>query len=321
MAYSALNIKRKANKVLAFQKTEIEIKNDRLNLQQQEILKKNDEINIQRDNIAQKNKHLEEAYGVIESHIGKITDNIRYAERIQKAILSPLESALPFFSDIFCYYKPKDFVSGDFYWINAKGDTMYLAVADCTGHGVPGAFMSIIGMDLLNQAINQQGIKEPSQILDFLNIEVRKKLRKDNEEAVLKDSMDIAICLFDKATNTLHFAGALIPLIIVRNKAIVEVKASPVSIGISNAVYKNSFEQKTINVQEGDWLYLFSDGFSDQFGGEKGTKFLRKRLYNTLIDLNTQGGEQQRVSLDRIFNQWKGSTEQIDDVLVMGLLL
>jgi serine phosphatase RsbU (regulator of sigma subunit)/uncharacterized protein HemY len=321
LAYSALNIKRKANKVLAFQKTEIEISNNRLNQQQQEILKKNDEINIQRDNIALKNKHLEEAYGVIESYIGKITDNIRYAERIQKAILSPLESALPCFSDIFCYYKPKDFVSGDFYWMSAKSDSMYLAVADCTGHGVPGAFMSIIGMDLLNQAINQQGIKEPSQILDFLNIEVRKKLRKDNEEAVLKDSMDIAICRYDKTTNTLHFAGALIPLIIIRNKTIIEVKASPASIGISNTVYKNSFEQKAINMQAGDWLYLFSDGFSDQFGGERGAKFLRKRLYSTLTDINTQRGEQQRASLERIFNQWKGSTEQIDDVLVLGLMI
>jgi serine phosphatase RsbU (regulator of sigma subunit) len=321
LVYSALNIKRKANKVLASQKAEIERSNSRLNQQQQEILKKNDEINIQRNNIALKNKHLEEAYGVIENYIGKITDNIRYAERIQKAILSPLESALPFFADIFCYYKPKDFVSGDFYWINAKGDSIFIAVADCTGHGVPGAFMSIIGMDLLNQAINQQGINEPSMILDFLNIEVRKKLRKDNEEAVLKDSLDIGICRFDKPTSTLHFAGALIPLIILRNNAIIEVKASPVSIGISNAVYKKGFEQRSINVQKGDWLYLFSDGFSDQFGGERGPKFLRKRLHSNLIEINSQRGEQQRVSLERIFSQWKGSAEQIDDVLVLGFML
>lgn len=317
--YLALKVKRKANIELLKQKEEIEKSNIRLNQQQDEILKKNEEINIQQNNISQKNKNLEEAYSVIESYIGKITDNIRYAQRIQKAILTPIETVAPYFSDSFCLYLPKDFVSGDFYWMHPKDDSIFIAAADCTGHGVPGAFMSIIGLDILNQGVAQQHIMEPSDILDFLNIEIRKKLRKDDEEAVLKDSMDVAICRFDKNTQILHYSGALIPLMIIRNGEVIEHKASPISIGISSSVYSKKFEQKAIQLQPNDWVYLYSDGFTDQFGSGDGTKFLRKRFYSTLLSVSQFNGKKQNDELRRSFLQWKGNLEQIDDVLVMGL--
>jgi serine phosphatase RsbU (regulator of sigma subunit) len=317
--YLALKVKRKANIELLKQKEEIEKSNKRLNQQQDEILKKNEEINIQRNNISQKNKNLEEAYSVIESYIGKITDNIRYAQRIQKAILTPIDTTIPYFSDSFCLYLPKDFVSGDFYWMIPMDDSIFIAAADCTGHGVPGAFMSIIGLDILNQAVIQQHITEPADILDFLNIEIRKKLRKDDEEAVLKDSMDIAICRFDKKTQILHYSGALIPVMIIRNGEVIEHKASPISIGISASVYSKKFEQKAIQLQPNDWIYLYSDGFTDQFGNGDGTKFLRKRLYSTLTSVSPFTGKKQHDELHRAFIQWKGNLEQIDDVLVMGL--
>ncbi len=316
--YLALKVKRKANSELQKQKEEIEKSNRRLNQQQDEILKKNEEINIQRNNISQKNKNLEEAYSVIESYIGKITDNIRYAERIQKAILTPVDSTKPFFSDSFCLYLPKDFVSGDFYWLNSNDDSLFIAAADCTGHGVPGAFMSIIGLDILNQAVIQQHIKEPSDILDFLNIEIRKKLRKDDEEVVLKDSMDIAICRFDAKTQILHYSGALIPLLIIRNGELIEHKASPISIGISASVYSKRFDQKAIQLLTNDWVYFYSDGFADQFGGTNGSKFLRKRFYSTLANVSQLTGKKQQDELTRAFVQWKGNTEQVDDVLVLG---
>ena len=286
-----------------------------------QLQQQNDEISKQRFNIEQKNKNLEDAYGVIEGYIEKITDSIRYAERIQDAILPTLSIAKPFVSDIFCLYKPKDFVSGDFYWIVDRGNKLYVAVADCTGHGVPGAFMSIIGLDMLNQAINQLNILEPSQILDYLNNELPIKLHKDEEVMVLKDSMDIAICCFDKKTKIVSYSGALIPLIICRNGTIIEIKPSPISIGISKKIYQKSFEQKEFQLQPNDWVYLFTDGFTDQFGGEQGGKFLKKQFFQTLSQLSPIDGKLQKAELNRSFSQWKKDSEQVDDVLVLGLLV
>ncbi len=319
LVYSALNIKRKANKELAQQKEEIEKRNYILNNQQQEILKKNEEINAKQKSIEQQNKHLEEAYRVIEGYIEKITDNIRYAQRIQKALLPPLDIANKFIADAFCFYKPKDFVSGDFYWMHVKGDQLFIAVADCTGHGVPGAFMSIVGIDMLNQAVNQYNISEPTEILDFLNIEIRKRLRKDEDEAILKDSLDIGILRFDSKDMVIHFSGALIPMIVLRNGKIIEHKASPVSIGVSNSVYNKSFKQSQIDLEANDWIYLFTDGYTDQFGGDLGTKLLRRKLYQYLTEVQGQNGKKQKVEIERHFNDWKGNNEQVDDVLVLGL--
>lgn len=218
-------------------------------------------------------------------------------------------------------YKPKDFVSGDFYWIVDRGNKLYVAVADCTGHGVPGAFMSIIGLDMLNQAINQLNILEPSQILDYLNNELPIKLHKDEEVMVLKDSMDIAICCFDKKTKIVSYSGALIPLTICRNNTIIEIKPSPISIGISKKIYQKSFEQKEFQLQPNDWVYLFTDGFTDQFGGEQGGKFLKKQFFQTLSQLSPTDGKLQKAELNRAFSQWKKDGEQVDDVLVLGLLV
>lgn len=316
----ALNTKRKANRILAKQKEEIELSNQKLSIQQNEIILQKEEIEKQRNNIEQKNKYLEDAYKVIEGYIGKITDSIRYAERIQKAILPPTSVSKDFFSDVFYLFKPKDFVSGDFYWLTEKDNKLYVAVADCTGHGVPGAFMSIIGMDLLNQAINQQGITEPSKILDFLNIELRNKLRKeDKEELILKDSMDIAVLTYNRGDNKLLYSGALIPLTIVRRKKIIEYKPDFASIGISHSIFSKSFKQQEIEIRSGDWIYMYSDGFIDQFGGDDNKKFMRSRFLNCLQEINIHNADTQKAELERIFIDWKKTGEQIDDILVLGL--
>lgn len=284
-----------------------------------QLVLQNTEINDQRSSIELKNKNLEEAYSVIENYIGKITDNIQYAERIQVALLPSLESAKSYFSDIFCFYKPKDFVSGDFYWISEKNNKIFFAIADCTGHGVPGAFMSIIGIDMLNQALNQQNITEPNKILDFLNLELQTRMNIDENELVLKDSMDIAICCYNKETMTLSYAGALIPLFICRNGIIIEEKPSPISIGISDKVYSKQFELKTIQLLENDWIILFTDGYIDQFGGKKETKYLKKPFLDLLSKNSELNGEEYSVELSKNFNEWKGAGEQIDDVLVLGM--
>jgi tetratricopeptide (TPR) repeat protein len=315
----AFDIKRKANRLLQKQKAEIEENNKKLNQQQDEILTQNEEIRKHQGNIEQKNKYLEDAYKVIEGYIRKITDSIRYAERIQKAILPPLSIASSYFTDSFTLYKPKDFVSGDFYWLVIKEQTLYLAVADCTGHGVPGAFMSIIGMDLLNQAVTLQNIKEPAAILDFLNIELRNKLRKeDDDELVLKDSMDIAIIKYTLGSNLIDYSGALVPLTIVRDKKIIEIKPNFSSIGMSTRLFNKPFKQKQIELLPGDWVYLYSDGYMDQFGGEKNKKFMRNRFLSTLLEVSIGTGSGQKSELNRIFKSWQGNSEQIDDVIVLG---
>lgn len=286
-----------------------------------QLLIQNAEISDQRSNIEIKNKNLEDAYTVIENYIGKITDNIQYAERIQEALMPSLELAKPYFSDAFCYYKPKDFVSGDFYWILQKDSKVYFAVADCTGHGVPGAFMSIIGLDMLNQAIIQQNILEPDEILNFLNTELPSKMNISEDEMVLKDSMDIAVCCFDKQNMTLSYSGALIPLVICRNGLIIEEKSSSILIGLSDKVNKRKFELKKINLQKNDWVFLYTDGYVDQFGGKKNKKFLKKQFLS-LISIHSQSnGKNYQKELDKAFISWKADNEQIDDVLVLGLLV
>jgi serine phosphatase RsbU (regulator of sigma subunit) len=316
----ALKIKRKANEVLLMQKNQIEQSHSVLTKQQEEIIKKNKEIEFQRNSIEQKNKNLEDAYHVIEGYMAKITDSIRYAERIQKAILPPLAQTASFFTDSFCFYKPKDFVSGDFYWLNVKDNVMHLAVADCTGHGVPGAFMSIIGMDLLNQAINQSSITSPSKLLDYLNVELRNKLRVETEEElILKDSMDVAIVSMQRGEKVLTYSSALIPLTIVREQKIIEFKPQFTSIGISSKLFKKPFKEEIIDLMPGDWVYLYSDGFIDQFGGGQNKKFMRSQFFDSLIKINGLRGKDQKDELERIFSSWRNKSEQIDDVLVLGL--
>jgi serine phosphatase RsbU (regulator of sigma subunit) len=286
-----------------------------------QLVLQNAEISNQRSNIELKNNNLEDAYNVIEKYIVKITDNIQYAQRIQEALMPSLELAKPYFSDVFCFYKPKDFVSGDFYWISEKNSKVFFAVADCTGHGVPGALMSIIGLDMLNQALIQQNISGPGKILDFLNQELPLKMNIGDDEMVLKDSMDIAICCFDKEKMTLSYSGALIPFTICRNGLIIEEKPSPIPIGISRKVYSKLFELKTIQLQKDDWIFLYTDGFLDQFGGENNRKFLKRHFLDLLKNLSKSSGNQYSNELKKDFINWKGDGEQTDDVLVLGLLV
>jgi serine phosphatase RsbU (regulator of sigma subunit) len=180
--------------------------------------------------------------------------------------------------------------------------------------------MSIIGMDLLSQAVNQQNINEPAKILDYLNIEIRKKLRKEaQDELILKDSMDIAIISYQKSDNKIQYSGALVPLTIVRNGKLLEHKPQFTSIGVSPELFKRSFKQQTIDIQPGDWIYLYSDGYMDQFGGENKRKYMRSQFFSTLLDISQYGGERQKDELKKKFMDWKGNNEQIDDVLVLGI--
>ncbi len=306
VVYLALLTKRRANVLLSKQKDEIETQNEK--------------IEQQRRNIEIKNQNLEEAYQIIENYIGKITDSIRYAEQIQKSILPDMERLQTIFHETFTFYKPKDIVSGDFYWLTVRGDKIFIALADCTGHGVPGAFMSIIGIDLLNQIVIQQGCEEPDKILSFLNNELREKLRKGKEELILKDSMDVALCIIDKNTREISYSGALIPLFIVSDGEVSEIKPNYTSLGTSNRLFNKEFRIHNFTLKPDSWLYLSTDGYFDQFGGEQHKKFMRSRFVELLIKINHLSANAQREEIEKQFEGWMGlNNEQLDDVLVWGI--
>ncbi|MBN1989026.1 MAG: tetratricopeptide repeat protein [Bacteroidales bacterium] len=320
MAIFAFNNKKRANRILAQQKAEIEKANFALREQKEEIETQKEKIEQQNHNIEQKNKHLEDAYLIIEDYIGKITDSIKYAERIQQALLSPLSLYNNFFAESFIFASPKDIVSGDFYWFASKDDTCYFAVADCTGHGVPGAFMSIIGMDLLNQGINQFGLAKTDELLHFINEELRVKLRKkENDELVLKDSMDIALCSFNRATREFTYSGALIPVFVVQGGVVTTLKPDYTSIGAGKRIFNGEFKTQRLTLSPDDWIYISTDGFTDQFGGLDKKKYMRSRLVQNFARFNHLPANQQYSEFKSEFFSWKRENEQIDDVLFLGL--
>jgi len=267
---------------------------------EEKVIERTAEVVAQKEELAQKNKD--------------ITDSIRYAKRIQFAILPPV---LPF-ADTFILFKPKDIVSGDFYWLDVIGDLEFLAAVDCTGHGVPGAFMSIIGYNSLNKIVKEQQIYKPSDILDRLNYEVTTSLQKqDAHGGAIQDGMDLSLTCYNKKTGILQFAGAYNPLWLVRNGDLQEIKADRFPIGRSKDVDKK-FTTVDIQVQKGDVFYFFSDGYADQFGGDSGKKFKSKPMKELVLALQDLPMERQKEVLEGTLDAWRGDIEQVDDILVIG---
>ncbi|PCH92975.1 MAG: hypothetical protein COB85_07640 [Bacteroidetes bacterium] len=250
-----------------------------------------------------------------------ITASIRYAKRIQEAILPPISIITKHYPESFVYYEPKDIVSGDFYWMDQIGDKLMVAAVDCTGHGVPGAFMSIIGNNLLSDYVNKQKMTTPSKILDSLSKGVYDTLRQSEEEQdAVKDAMDLAFCSIDTKTNKLQFAAAYNPLYLVRNGEILETKADRKAIGEpAEEATLASYTNHEMDLQKGDTIYIFSDGYVDQFGGKKGKKFMGRRFRQMILDINSMSmKEQEEFMADRL-TKWKGERDQVDDVLVIGI--
>ncbi len=289
----------------------------------QEISQQKEEIEAQRDNLAKSNLELEKAYKEIEEHQERITDSIRYAKRIQTVILPSKDYVDKHLPNSFVLYKPKDIVSGDFYWVNEYGDKICFAAVDCTGHGVPGAFMSLVGYNSLNTAISKKENMSASEILEELNQGVISILRQgdeDNEAETVNDGMDIALCVFDKKTQKLEFSGAYRPLYLLRNGEVEEIKGDKKPIGRFIEGQGIKFKTHTLDLKKGDSIYIFSDGFCDQFGGPKGKKYLPSRFKRTLEEISEQNISTQGDLLDQALLEWMGTDhEQIDDVVVIGL--
>jgi serine phosphatase RsbU (regulator of sigma subunit) len=248
-----------------------------------------------------------------------ITDSINYAKRIQTAMLPPYRLFKSVFSSSFVLYMPKDIVSGDFYWINKLSDKIYVAAVDCTGHGVPGAFMSIIGFELFRKITNIEGLSRPSDILNRLNEDFH-VIFKDVDNVVLRDGMDVAFCSIDKKNMILEFAGAFNPLYLIRDNKITEIKGDRFAIGLDETNFKDqTFKNHLIPIQQGDIIYIFSDGFADQFGGPDGKKYKYRRFRHLLLNLHQLTMEKQHEILENNVLEWRGEQEQVDDILVIGI--
>lgn len=275
------------------------------------------------------NVALSAAYQQIEEKNKDITDSINYARKIQTAILPDKNLFEQAFPESFILYKPKDIVSGDFYYFTSIEDGYIIAAADCTGHGVPGAFMSMIGNDLLNHIILEKRIYEPSRILCELNEGVANALKQghedDESELGLRDGMDIGICFISRSMDRLIFSGAHRPMFIVSREMAYEVKPDKISIGGRHHPGSVKFTENIISLKEGDVVYLYSDGYVDQFGGMEGKKFMSRRFKDLLTDINTtelvgRPMPEQQKRLENELVSWMGSeNQQVDDILVIGI--
>jgi serine phosphatase RsbU (regulator of sigma subunit) len=276
-----------------------------------EIVKQKEEIETKRDELSDKNYQ-------IELKNKDITDSINYAKRIQDAILPAIETIREGFPDSFVLYYPKDIVSGDFYWCCKRKDQFFIAAVDCTGHGVPGAFMSMIGQNLLNKIVIDEGHTDPGTILQQLNNGVKFAFSASQKEMAAKDGMDIALISYRPSENKIIYAGANRPLYFVRNNELEEIKATKSAIGGYTPIDFN-FNMHEFTLQKGDLVYITSDGYADQFGGKEGKKFMTKKLKELLISNHTQSMDKQKEMLDSNLQNWKMGYDQVDDVLVIGI--
>lgn len=259
-----------------------------------------------------------EQKAIIEEKNKDITDSIKYAKKIQLALMPDTNLLKKAFTESFVYYRPKDIVSGDFYWIETFGENVTVfAAADCTGHGVPGAFMSLICNDLMSQVIKDQNVTTPAQALTILDERLRAMLNKSSDHSS-NDGMDIALCAYHPKQGVMQFAGAHRPLLLIRNGELIEYKPSKHSIGgyISG---NKIFEDNVIKVEKGDCIYILTDGYSDQFGGQNGKKFKFKKLQKLIQSIAHMSMNEQNDLLEEAFVSWRGKHEQVDDVCVIGV--
>ncbi len=278
------------------------------------------EIAAQKDEIARQRDLALQQRDAITSQQKEIIDSILYAERIQKAVFNKESDLTAIFKDSFVYDKPRDIVSGDFFWVHEVNNLKILAVVDSTGHGIPGAFMSLIGFTFLNNIIKENGILEPYQILNLLREKVIASLGQKGDDNEAKDGMDVSICVIDTQKKLITYAGANNKSYLVNSEGLIELEADkmPISIYITA---KQSFKQKQISYQSNDVLYMFTDGYPDQFGGQHGKKFKSSRFKKLLQTLSKENYNNQKTMLDIEFLRWKGALNQVDDILIVGVNL
>jgi serine phosphatase RsbU (regulator of sigma subunit) len=270
--------------------------------------------------LKKKEKALEEVErqkSELEIRERNIKDSLNYAQRIQEALLPSEEYFRRYFSDSFIFFKPKDIVSGDFYWIGEKEGRIYIVAADCTGHGVPGALLSMIGLEIIEKTINEDKIDTPSAILSVLNRGLEKTFsREKNIGTIIRDGMDIGLCVIDRDKKRIEFAGAFLPLYLVRNNSLIEIKGDKLIIGMNPS--DQAYTNHEVELMEDDILYLFSDGYVDQFGGSENKKFMYRRFRYLITTIHRFPVNDQKSVIEDNIMTWMGGTPQIDDMMVIG---
>ena len=297
-------------------------KNAEITQKNEEITQKNEEIEVQKHNIEELYKETSETHN-------SINKSIDYAGIIQSAMINKSPKLSTYFPESFIYYNPKDAVGGDFYWYSKVGNKIIVAAVDCTGHGVPGAFLTVLGNNVLNQIVNISKITKPGEILNNLHQSVKKSLNQESGNN--KDGMDIALCTIDTKTKIIEFAGANNPLLIIKNNELTIIKGNKYGVGgYSEMVYnrmnevslqKEMYQTHELTFEAGTSIYLFSDGFQDQIGGENIKKIRSKNFYNLLQTNSSETAEVQKEKLTDFYLNWKADNEQIDDVVVVGIKL
>jgi serine phosphatase RsbU (regulator of sigma subunit) len=252
-----------------------------------------------------------------QKHQWETAQSLKYASYIQQALLPTTADICKFIPDHFIYYQPREIVGGDFYFIAGRNDCIYFAVGDCTGHGIPGAFMSIMGITFLNEIILRGNFSGASSILNQMREHVMKALCQTGEDNELKDGIDLTLCIINTRNNLLEFAGAFNPLYIISNHNLIEFQGDKMPVGIG-ADEEKPFTNHRYFLKNNDILYLFSDGFTDQFGGPDGKKFKYKPFRDLVLSISELPMPEQKCKLIQVFNDWKGNLRQLDDVLIAG---
>lgn len=269
--------------------------------------------------IQEQKSEIERSRDEIAKYAKDITDSIKYAKRIQKAIFPAWQDIQAVLPKVMVFFQSKDLVSGDFYFAEKVGHKRIFAAVDCTGHGVPGGFMSIVANNLLTQAIKQVGLTKPSEILNYASEGITNTLHQTIEESSVKDGMDVALCCWDEKTNKLEYAGAYNPLYIFRDGELIEIKANRFPVGTFVGETINTFTNHEIDVKKGDMVYVFTDGFADQFGGPNGKKFMMNRFRKLLSEIHKKPVNEQYDILVKTFKNWRGNLDQIDDICIIGV--
>jgi serine phosphatase RsbU (regulator of sigma subunit) len=272
------------------------------------------------NNLKQKaNRELSEKNLLITEQKKEITDSIQYASRIQNAMLTPNDYINTLLPEHFILFRPRDIVSGDFYWVTKKDGRIICAIADCTGHGVPGAFMSMLGISSLNEIISKDSKQSASTILDELSNRLLKSLRQSDRPGELLDGIDMALLIIDQVNGSLEFAGAMNSLIVISDGELTEHQTDKKPIGYHIDKKATPFTNHKIPIRKKDVLYAFTDGYQDQFGGKSGKKFMIRKFKNLLLQIHKKPMEEQKSILENSMDEWMSAYKQVDDILVMGI--
>ncbi|MFO7843174.1 MAG: SpoIIE family protein phosphatase [Bacteroidales bacterium] len=261
-------------------------------------------------------QELEEQYRFVTRQNMEIVESMNYARRIQNALLPSEDTIKKLVKEYFVLFKPKEIVSGDFYWVTHKKGKIMMAAADCTGHGIPGAFMSMLGIAFLNEIANTTKEPSPANMLNILREHVIHTLKQDEQKITTMDGLDIALCVIDTDKNEIQFSGANNPLYVVHNGELIEYPADKMPIGYAHAYHK--FTNKTLKLVRGDTFYIFSDGYMDQFGGKKNKKFKPHRFKQLIKKIHDKPMNEQKEILYVTLEEWKGEQEQMDDIIIIG---